>query len=816
MLQCIRAHCFAILGVFIIFCSSLGVFAGDVSLAWDPSISEDVVGYKIYYGNFSGSYNSFHTVTNQTSYTVTGLPDGTYYFAVTAFDSAGNESGYSNEVSTVVGDVFTAPSDTTLPEISSVAGSGTTTGGAATSRETDEAATTQGEYGTTAAPADTTPPEISSVASSEITTGGATISWETNEAATIKVEYGTTAGYGSTTPFNPSLQTSHVQTLSGLTINTLYHYRVKSKDAAGNQAVSEDYTFRTLPDTTPPAIGSIVVSGQTGTEATINWTTDEASDSQIEYGTTTAYGGVTSLDSSLLMSHSQVINGLTMGEVYHFRVLSSDEAGNLAVSGDDTFIAMNVASTMTMPLFSEGLVSGNNELYAGMSIMNLGDISANVIFTAFDGKGNKIVGEGITNPAVRRIHAGEQLSLVDVEIFGDILSNYSSNGWIRLESTNNHVRGFFLMFDGQTRLVDGAGFLSGPSRNFVFTDIEDYGRTRISLINRNLKAASLTIDLVNPDGQVRESVAETIAGYGAITVNLNAGLFRGNMPDSSDYVRISASEGVESYQVMQSGSGDISLISAQDMNSAAPVLISPQFVCRKDYRTSISIVNLEPVAGNVRIRLLGKDGVQIGATRNISMNAYGKLFIDDPGFFLDQNLMQTQISDILSEGINQLSGTLSGTSTDVTQNTPSLVFDGYVEIVSHNLRLVGNTSYRGLTSRASFPLVSDLQNALVFNQVASDDVYYTQIAIANTGDSDAVVTLDLYNDAGAYVETASVRISAGQRQSHSLTDYFSTIRGSGLRGGFFTLSSNFPVAAIALFGTRNQSVLSAIPGQPVE
>ena len=37
--------------------------------------------------------------------------------------------------------------------------------------------------------------------------------------------------------------TSHSQGLSGLTGSTLYHYRVKSKDAAGNPAVSGDFTF---------------------------------------------------------------------------------------------------------------------------------------------------------------------------------------------------------------------------------------------------------------------------------------------------------------------------------------------------------------------------------------------------------------------------------------------------------------------------------------------------------------------------------------------------------------------------------------------
>ena len=39
--------------------------------------------------------------------------------------------------------------------------------------------------------------------------------------------------------------TTHSQTLNGLKPNTTYHFRVKSTDAAGNPAVSEDYTFTT-------------------------------------------------------------------------------------------------------------------------------------------------------------------------------------------------------------------------------------------------------------------------------------------------------------------------------------------------------------------------------------------------------------------------------------------------------------------------------------------------------------------------------------------------------------------------------------------
>jgi hypothetical protein len=80
--------------------------AGDISLAWDASVSAGVTGYKVYVGSSSGTYGTPIVIGNQTSYTATGLAAGTYYFAVTAYDASGNESGFSNEVSkTITGTV---------------------------------------------------------------------------------------------------------------------------------------------------------------------------------------------------------------------------------------------------------------------------------------------------------------------------------------------------------------------------------------------------------------------------------------------------------------------------------------------------------------------------------------------------------------------------------------------------------------------------------------------------------------------------------------------------------------------------------------
>ena len=75
---------------------------GSVTLAWNPSISTNVAGYKIYYGLACGVYCNTISVAGSTATnaTVTGLVEGTtYYFAATAVDALGIESQFSNETS---------------------------------------------------------------------------------------------------------------------------------------------------------------------------------------------------------------------------------------------------------------------------------------------------------------------------------------------------------------------------------------------------------------------------------------------------------------------------------------------------------------------------------------------------------------------------------------------------------------------------------------------------------------------------------------------------------------------------------------------
>ena len=200
---------------------------------------------------------------------------------------------------------------------------------------------------------DTTPPVISGVAATSITETGATISWTTDEAADGQMEYGTSTAYGLSSALVTATTTAHTVSLTGLTASTTYHYLVKSKDVAGNLATSTDYTFVTLAvDTTPPVISGVGASAITQTSAAINWTTDEASDSQVEYGTTTAYGLITTLASATTTAHQVALGSLASSTTYHYLVKSKDVAGNLATSTDYTFVTLAPATT-TPPVVGE-------------------------------------------------------------------------------------------------------------------------------------------------------------------------------------------------------------------------------------------------------------------------------------------------------------------------------------------------------------------------------------------------------------------------------------------------------------------------------
>ena len=80
-----------------------------LQLAWDAPTDENgtpqdsIIGYYLYYGPESGTYDVSIDVGLQETVVLSNLlAEQPYYFAVTAYDDLGNESDYSNEVCAIL------------------------------------------------------------------------------------------------------------------------------------------------------------------------------------------------------------------------------------------------------------------------------------------------------------------------------------------------------------------------------------------------------------------------------------------------------------------------------------------------------------------------------------------------------------------------------------------------------------------------------------------------------------------------------------------------------------------------------------------
>jgi len=97
----------------------------------------------------------------------------------------------------------------------------------------------------------------------------------------------------------------------------------------------DNQTFSCTYDAIAPVISNVDVA-TTSSSATVTWTTDEPSNSSIEYGKTTALGTIKG-DNNLILSHSIVLTGLSANTKYYYEVTSCDISGNCNTTDILTF-----------------------------------------------------------------------------------------------------------------------------------------------------------------------------------------------------------------------------------------------------------------------------------------------------------------------------------------------------------------------------------------------------------------------------------------------------------------------------------------------
>jgi hypothetical protein len=337
---------------------------------------------------------------NNPEYTLTGLTDDKVYFiALTAYDNEDPSlrSGYSNEVDTKAPQITSPPTVTsitdttatiewntdepgtsiveymelesndpynvealigyyitnhsvTLTSLSSETTykfrvSSTDAGGNGPDFAPDDNNPSDVYTFTTEPTHDTTAPQITSPPTvTSITDTTAVIEWQTDEPSNSMVQYddnSSTWGNYQWSKSDTSMVTNHSFTLTELNENTTYYFRVGSADAFGNGPTTSNevnFTTGSSSDTTAPQITAPpTVTGMTKTTAIIEWQTDEPSNSLVDYGLTASYGSQARL-ADYVTNHSVTLTGLTADTNYHFRVGSTDAAGNgPTYSNDCTF-----------------------------------------------------------------------------------------------------------------------------------------------------------------------------------------------------------------------------------------------------------------------------------------------------------------------------------------------------------------------------------------------------------------------------------------------------------------------------------------------
>ncbi len=122
--------------------------------------------------------------------------------------------------------------------------------------------------------------------------------------------------------------------------DTLYDGWDKASGGVNNREIFLNATIFLMnlaPDTTPPVITDGPVADARDCSAIVNWTTDETSNSQVEYGLNESYGSIVT-ENSYVKNHSLMISDLLPSTTYHYRVISYDSKGNgPTTSSDNTF-----------------------------------------------------------------------------------------------------------------------------------------------------------------------------------------------------------------------------------------------------------------------------------------------------------------------------------------------------------------------------------------------------------------------------------------------------------------------------------------------
>ncbi|GEM_PF-3236417 len=280
------------------------------------------------------------------------------------------------------------------------------------------------------------------------------------------------------------------------------------------------------PDPFPPVISNVQVVRGT-TYATVTWTTNEAATSAVSFGPTTAYENGTIADSARVLNHTIQLTGLTIGTLYHFRVMSADSTGNVANKPDSTFTTLPLSNIVSDDFNQASLNASlwtflNPRGDAALTMNNTNTDSARVFIAVPAGLKHDIWSDGKTAPRIMQ-RANNTDFEIKVKFESRVNQNTQLQGVLIQQSPTDFVRVDFNSNGTITRL-------------FAATFVGMTPTTRIN--NTNIGAAGIVPQWLRVKREINQwtvfysfnDSAWTQAGTFAHTLTVDSvGIFIGNV-----------------------------------------------------------------------------------------------------------------------------------------------------------------------------------------------------------------------------------------------------------------------------------------------
>ncbi len=441
---------------------------------------------------------------------------------------------------------------------------------------------------------------------------------------------------------------------------------------------------------------------------------------------------------------------------------------SISVSTTTSSTPYATTTTLNPPtrLYFPQIVS-NDQSDTGISIINRSSSSAQLTFKLYRGYGWLMAG------TVRSVSPGAQV----VEPVSSLFPNTSlSSAWMVVESSQSEVNGFFLQYDRQLTMMDGANVSGNLLPEFLLPFAD--GET-VSILNPGEALVNLRVDSFKEDGTSSHATQIVLPQRSKVDMAVSSLRPEGQQ---GGYLRGSGEGGLVVVGLCQ-GNGRLSAVSGLNPAKGAIKQYAPQYAVGGGFSTVLEVINLETLATTLTIRLLGEDGQPVAQARSLTISIPGQ-----GSARITPNQLNLKVESPLVQGYAVLESTGGK-------------FTGVVTFTDAENAVMGS----------SLPLVASGVSSSWFLQVAQNDQYYTGLAIMNPTSQNVEVIIDVFSEKGMNVGKGFLSLPAGRRVSQVLANLVPNL--SAMSKGYFRVMASQPLPAFALFGTRNGKALSAIPAQ---